>query len=123
MELHFEVLYFVDEKGNAPVRDYVKKLTDTERAKVYAYLKHLSDVGYKIRRPFGDYMGDKTGLYELRPGRHRIIYFFLIKKKIVLLHSFLKKTDAISEKDIDMALSRKEICEVLMKYNKVDFDE
>lgn len=119
--MNFDVLYFVNEKGDAPVRDYVKKLPDPDRATAYAYLKHLSDVGYKIRRPFGDYMGGKTGLYELRPGRHRIIYFFLVKNKIILLHVFLKKTDAIPEKDIDVALSRKEICEVLMKYDKVDF--
>lgn len=74
--MNFEVLYFVDEKDNVPVREYIKALPTPERAKVYAYLKHLSDAGYKMRRPFADYMGDKTGLYELRPGRHRVFYFF-----------------------------------------------
>lgn len=86
-------------------------------------LKHLSGVGYKMRRPFADYLGGKTGLYELRPGRHRVLYFFFIRNKVVLLHAFLKKTDAIPEKDIEIALGRKEICEVLHKYQKVDFSE
>ena len=52
-----------------------------EKAKVYAYLRHLSEVGYKMRRPFADYMGD-----------------------------------------IEIALQRKEICEVLLKFNRVDFE-
>ena len=121
--MNFEVLYFVDEKGNAPVRGYLKALPSPEKAKVYAYLKHLSDAGYNMRRPFADYMGDKTGLYELRPGRHRVLYFFLVRNKVILLHAFLKKTDEIPKRDIELAFHRKEICEVLLKYHKVDFEE
>ena len=60
--MNFEILYFVDEKGGAPVQDYVKRLPSNEKIKVYAYLKHLSEVGYKMRRPFADYLGEKTGL-------------------------------------------------------------
>lgn len=120
--MNFEVLYFVNEKGEAPVREYLLALHSAERAKVYAFLKHLSEAGYKMRRPFADYLGDKTGLYELRPGRHRVLYFFFMRGKVILLHAFLKKTDAIPERDIETALSRKEICEVLFKYNRVDLD-
>lgn len=121
--MNFEVLYFVDEKGNAPVQEYMKRLPTNEKSKVYAYLKHLSDVGYKMRRPFADSLGAKTGLYELRPGRHRILYFFFIRNKVILLRALMKKTDAIPERDIEIALQRKEICEVFHKYHKVDFNE
>ncbi len=113
----------MDEKGRSPVQEYVKRLPVPERAKMYAYLKHLSEVGYQMRRPFADYLGGKTELYELRPSRHRVLYFFMLRNKIILLHAFLKKTDEIPEKEIDIALARKEICEVLRKYNKIDFSE
>jgi hypothetical protein len=73
--------------------------------------------------PFADYLGDRTGLYELRPGRHRVLYFFFVRSKVILLHAFLKKTDEIPKRDIEIALERKEICEVLLKYNRVDFEE
>ena len=119
--MNFEVLYFVDEKGAVPVREYIQDLPEHEKAKVYAYLKHLSDVGHQMRRPFADYLGNKTGLYELRPGRHRVLYFFMIKNKIILLHALLKKTDKIPQREIDIALERKEICEVLHKFNEIDF--
>lgn len=121
--MSFDILYFVDEKGRAPVQDYIRAQPLPERAKIFAYLKHLSEVGYKMRRPFADYLGEKTGLYELRPGRHRIIYFFLLRGKIILLHAFLKKTDDIPERDIDLGLHRKEICEVLLRYEKVEFEK
>ena len=68
-------------------------------------------------------MGNKTGLYELRPGRHRVIYFYMERKNIILLHAFFKKTDKIPESDIETALWRKEICQTLKRYNSVDFEE
>lgn len=120
--MNFEVLYFVDEKGNAPVRDYLLALPSVERAKIYAYLKQLSEIGYKMRRPFTDYLGNKTGLYELRPGRHRVLYFFFMRGKVILLHAFLKKTDALPERDIEIALSRKDIFEIASKFYRVDFN-
>lgn len=120
--MSFEVFYYVDEKGKAPVRDYLYALPENERGKVYAFLKYLSECGYQMRRPFADALGGKTSLYELRPGRHRVLYFFYMREKIILLHAFMKKTDAIPERDIETAMWRKEICEVLQKFNQIDFD-
>lgn len=121
--MDYEIYYFEDDKGNAPVREYIKVLPDQDRAKIYAYLNRLSEVGPQMRRPMADYIGEKTGLYELRPSRHRIIYFFLERKNIILLHALLKKTDKIPEKDLRIAEDRKDICEVLKKYRMVDFEE
>jgi len=121
--MNFGVYYFADEEGNEPAREYVQDLTEPERAKVYAYLQHLSEVGYQIKRPRGDYLGDKTELYELRPGRNRILYFFIQRNKIILLHAFLKKTQEIPEREIKIAMKRKELCKVMLKFNEVEFDE
>ena len=97
--------------------------TVNEKAKAFAFINFLSEVGYKVRRPFADYLGDQTGLYELRPKPSRVIYFFCDKNKIVLLHAFIKKTKAIPEKDLKIALDRKENCDVLFKFNKAEFEE
>ena len=90
----FEIYYYIDENGIAPVRGYLLGLPEGQKAKAFAFINFLSEVGYNIRRPFGDYLGDQTGLYELRPKPSRIIYFYRHKNKIVLLHAFLKKTKA-----------------------------
>ena len=121
--MNFSIYYFTNEDGSEPVHEYIQNLTEPERAKVYAYLQHLSEVGYQLKRPLGDYMGDKTELYELRPGRNRILYFFLHRGKIILLHAFLKKSQEIPEKEIKTAMKRKEMCKVLLKFNAVDFNE
>ncbi|OGX13980.1 MAG: hypothetical protein A2351_05380 [Omnitrophica bacterium RIFOXYB12_FULL_50_7] len=96
---------------------------EAERAKVFAYLEHLSEYGPQMRRPMADYMGNKTGLYELRPGRHRVIYFYMEGKKIILLHALYKKSEKIPEGDVDEALWRKEICQTLKRYHLVNFEE
>ncbi len=120
--MRFEIYCFVNERGQVPVQEYVDHLPDTERLKIAAYLNILSEMGYQMRRPFADSIGKKTGLYELRPGRHRVLYFFYLRSKIVLLHVFMKKSDKIPEREIEIALRRKEICEVLSKFEKIDFE-
>jgi hypothetical protein len=64
---NFEIFYYVDEKGIAPVREYLSGLPEGQRAKIYAFINFLSEEGHRVRRPFADYLGDQTGLYELRP--------------------------------------------------------
>jgi phage-related protein len=98
-------------------------LPEGQKAKAFAFINFLAEVGFNIRRPFGDYLGDQSGLYELRPKPSRVIYFFHHKNKIVLLHAFYKKTKAIPEKELRIAQDRKENCEVLLKFNRAEFED
>ncbi|HCU25070.1 MAG TPA: hypothetical protein DF383_08635, partial [Deltaproteobacteria bacterium] len=45
------------------------------------------------------------GLYELRPGNHRIFYCYH-KGAIVLLHAFRKKSKQTPQKEIETAYGR-----------------
>ena len=56
------------------------------------------------------------GLFELRPkgreGIARVFYCTKVGKKIVVLHSFIKKTDETPKRELDLARRRqKEIIE------------
>ncbi|MBN1585901.1 MAG: type II toxin-antitoxin system RelE/ParE family toxin [Candidatus Omnitrophica bacterium] len=115
----YKIIFFVDTKGACPVEEYMEKLSAPQQDKVFAYLRRLQEVGPQLKRPAGDYLGGKIKLYELRPGRHRILYYFH-GKNIVLLHAFLKKTDEIPKKDIELALFRKDICEVQFKHGRIE---
>ena len=119
---NFGIYYYVDEKGTAPVREYILHLPEGQRVKAFSFINFLSDEGYKVRRPFADYLGDQTGLYELRPKPSRIIYFFTHQNKIVLLHAFTKKTKAIPERELRIALDRKENCDILIKFDRAEFE-
>src|SRR3989338_10017955 len=103
--MSFKILFY-QEKGHSPVEAYIHNLDQTQQNKVFAAFKRLEEEGYNLRRPLADSLGAKTGLYELRPGRHRILYSFHERKYIVMLHAFLKKTDELPEKDIELALVR-----------------
>ena len=102
----FEVILYKDDKGNSPVREYIENLSKKQQNKVLAYIDRLAEFGYHLRRPAGDSLGGGLGLYELRPDRHRILYFFHRRAEAILLHAFLKRTEKLPEREIEIALKR-----------------
>jgi phage-related protein len=75
----------------------------------YAHLvKLLADHGPNLRLPHSRAMGD--GLFELRPrgrsGISRALYCFLVGKRIVVLHAFIKKTQQTPDKELKLARRR-----------------
>lgn len=112
------IYYFVDEKGNNPVKEFIASLPVKERAKIFAYIAELRVQGHNLRRPMADYL--KNGIYELRPKANRIFYFFFLKHSAVLLHAVRKKTDRILEKDLALCIKRKQATEELMRMEKLE---
>ncbi len=99
------IYFFVDEKGNSPVREFIEKLPDKEQAKIAAYVSELKIQGHNLRRPLADYLGD--GIYELRPKDNRVFYFFFLKDNVVLVHAIRKKTNKVPKEDLALCLRRK----------------
>jgi phage-related protein len=91
----YKVKFYKDtETGRSPVLEYIKGLKDREEAKVLKYIEFLrSNKGY-LDEPYSKHIRGK--IRELRvdfaKNKHRIFYFIFVKKNIILLHAFLKKT-------------------------------
>ncbi len=91
----YKVKFYKDIKtGRSPVLDYIKRLREKEETKVLKYIEFLrANKGY-LDEPYSRHIKGK--IRELRVdfghNKHRIFYFVFIKKNIVLLHVFLKKT-------------------------------
>ena len=72
----------------------------------------LMDHGPSLRLPHSRALGG--GLFELRPrgrsGIRRAFYCFLMGKRVVIVHAFMKKTEQTPDKD--MALARRRAKEV-----------
>lgn len=98
------VVYYTDERGGNPVWDFITSLPVDEREKCFEYIAYLEEMGEQVKRPVGDYLGDK--LYELRPKQTRILYFFMLKDVVVLVHAFRKKTSEIPEREMRLAQKR-----------------
>jgi phage-related protein len=103
------VCYYVDDRGDSPVKEFIRSLPVKERAKALAYINELKRQGNNLRRPMSDYLRD--GIYELRPKDNRIFYFFYLKDNAVLLHAIKKKTQEIPRNDLNLCLKRKNLIE------------
>ena len=99
----FEVHYF-HERVYADVQSWpVDVLADYARL-----LELLIDHGQSLRLPHSRAFGD--GLFELRPrgrsGIGRAFYCFLLGKRVVVLHAFIKKSQQTPDSELKVARKR-----------------
>ena len=113
-----DIYYFVDERRDTPVKEFIQALSRDDRAKVFAYIGELKKQGNNLRRPLVDYLGH--GIYELRPKANRVFYFFFHKDNAVLVHAIRKKTDKVPSKDLELCIKRKAFVEECIKIEKLD---
>ena len=101
-------IYYQNERGEKPAKEFIEKLNEDTKGKVLARIEFLGKHWQKLKRPYVDYIGNK--IYELRiqfaKSKIRVIYAFMFKDYIVLLHGILKKTSEIPESDKDIAVKR-----------------
>ena len=75
----------------------------------YAHLLELlAEHGPNLRLPHSRALG--SGLFELRPrgmvGTGRAFYCFLVGKRVVIVHAFIKKTQQTPDKELKLARKR-----------------
>lgn len=112
------VIYYEDSKGGKPVKELIDQLDANLKAKILTRLAFLGEHWHESRRPFVDYLGDR--LYELRirltRGNVRIIYAYMFKDYIVLLHGIIKKTQKVPEND--KLKAKKRMLDFQIRYNE-----
>jgi len=102
----YKVKFYKDIRtGRSPVLDYIKKLKEKEEAKALKYIEFLRDNKGYLDEPYSRHVKGK--IRELRidfsHNKHRIFYFIFIKKTIILLHAFLKRTPKTPNSEIKKA--------------------
>ena len=113
----FEIIFYDKADGSEPAKDFILSLETKMRAKVFRTIDMLRKNGNKLREPESKSLDD--GIMELRvkvgSDISRVLYFFVVGKKIVLTNGFIKKTQKTPESEIELAkryrseyLSRKE---------------
>jgi phage-related protein len=101
--MEFEITYF-HERVLAEIESWpVDVLADYARL-----IELLAEHGPSLRLPHSRAFGD--GLFELRPrgrsGIGRTFYCFMVGKRIVVLHAFIKKTQQTPDRDLKLAKQR-----------------
>lgn len=68
----------------------------------------LAEYGPSLRLPHSRAFGD--GLFELRPrgrsGIGRALYCFMVGRRVVVLHAFIKKTQQTPDRELNLARKR-----------------
>ena len=102
-----EVRFFKSDRGNEPVREWLKALPTVDRKIVGDDIMTV-EVGWPIGMPTCCHIRD--GLWEIRSKldtkRIARILFFLDGKNLVLLNGFIKKSQTTPKAEIDLAFKR-----------------
>lgn len=113
-----KVILYENSRKRKPVREFLDRLNDKDSGEVIGWINYLSEHWQGARRPLVGHLGDD--LYELRvriTDRHlRIIYAYMFKNYIVLLHGFIKKTSKVKKNDILRAKQRQ--IDFQLRYNE-----
>ena len=113
-----KAIYYEDERNSRPVEEFIKVLESKTKAKVLARIEFLEERWQELRRPYIDSL--EEGLYELRVifsgNQVRVIYAYMFKDYIVLLHGIIKKTKEVPREDMLKAKDR--MNDFRLRYNE-----
>lgn len=113
----FEIIFYDKADGAEPAKEFLESLDTKMRAKMLRTILMLQNNGYELREPYSKHLNE--GIFELRAkvgtDISRVMYFFVIGRKVVLTNGFIKKTQKTPQDEIERAkiyrveyLSRKE---------------
>ena len=101
----FDVEYYEKEDGTFPAEEFILSLDSKMQAKMFRELDLLETFGNQLREPHSKPLGD--GIYEIRAKLAsditRVLYFFVVNKKIILTNGFVMKTQKTPDNEIALA--------------------
>jgi phage-related protein len=102
-------VFFQSETGNEPVRDWLLSLDKSERKIIgddILKVQYCWPIGRPLVGSFGN------GLWEVRSrldDRIARVIFYVQDQTMVLLHGFIKKTQATPAHELELAIKRKNL--------------
>ncbi len=103
--MSYTVEYYERSDGTRPVEEFILSQDNKMQAKLFMTLEFLEDKGPLLREPYSKPLGD--GIFEVRAKQgsdiSRVLYFFVVGKKIILTNGFVKKTQKTPPGEIDRA--------------------
>ena len=101
----FEVEYYEKSDGTYPAEEFILSQDIKMQTKLFRLLELLELKGNELREPYSKSLSD--GIFEIRAiqGNNitRVLYFFVVDKKIILTNGFVKKTQKTAENEIVLA--------------------
>lgn len=98
--MKFDVIVYEKENGSIPFLEDISSFDKANKALVQALIDHVRQKGL---------LGMRTkiirdGIYEMKKGQLRVLYFYYKGKVIVVTSAFLKKTQRTPRQEIRRAV-------------------
>ncbi|MDR0380572.1 MAG: type II toxin-antitoxin system RelE/ParE family toxin [Oscillospiraceae bacterium] len=101
----FDVKFYKKEDGTRPAENFIAELPPKMKAKMLRMVDMLEVNGSALRMPYSEHLDD--GIFELRAqvgtDISRVLYFFIVGRKVILTHGFIKKTQRTPPSEIERA--------------------
>jgi len=96
--------------GKSPVKEYLEKLAKESKkreiAQIQLYVGRLEDHGMAVNNTYPETIRKiQDDIYELRPGKHRVFFFYFTGNKIILLHAYRKHGQKAPKTEITKAIN------------------
>lgn len=103
--MSYAVEYFERPDGSRPAEEFILEQDFKMQAKLFMALEFLEERGPMLREPFSKPLGE--GVFEIRAKQgsdiSRVLYFFVVGKKVILTNGFVKKTQKMPAREIEKA--------------------
>jgi len=114
LEKNYQVSFFEKDDGTFPAEEFINALEIKLSAKVYRILSMIEENGPELREPYSSHLDD--GIFEVRArvgtDLARVLYFFVIGKRVIATNGFVKKTQKTPPSEIVKAkIYRREFLE------------
>ena len=111
----YRIDYYRDKNGKSEFEDFYNYLFESGKNNknnrvlyntITRFLLYLKTYGTKdLPSDYAKLISED--IWELRPNKYRILYFYYKDEKYVLLHHFLKKSNKTPKKEIERAISER----------------
>lgn len=102
---NFEVGFYQTAEGRAPAEEFIDSQNMKMQAKIFREIGLLAENGNALRMPHSEHLDD--GIFQIRAkvgnDISRVLYFFVVGKKIILTNGFVKKTQETPPDEIALA--------------------
>jgi len=100
----WSVVYYEANNGEAVVENEMRAFGEKAFARILRTVNLLEEFGVELD---GDYVEHIEGkIWQLRVGKHRVLYFAFNNRQFVLLRAFMKKTKKTPRQEIKIAKNR-----------------